>query len=85
MVSELGGGAACLAEWRLETGRTHQIRVHAKYIGHPVLGDDTYGGSGRSLLEGLPKLRGNRRDMAEAQGLLLSLLERPCLHAEILG
>ena len=27
----------------LETGRTHQIRVHMSYIGHPVLGDDTYG------------------------------------------
>ena len=28
---------------RLETGRTHQIRVHMKYIGHPVIGDRTYG------------------------------------------
>lgn len=28
----------------LETGRTHQIRVHMKYIGHPILGDITYGG-----------------------------------------
>ena len=27
----------------LETGRTHQIRVHSAYIGHPVLGDDVYG------------------------------------------
>lgn len=29
---------------RLETGRTHQIRVHMSYIGHPVAGDDVYGG-----------------------------------------
>lgn len=29
---------------RLETGRTHQIRVHMKHIGHPLLGDDLYGG-----------------------------------------
>lgn len=32
-----------LAQLRLETGRTHQIRVHMKYIGHPVIGDKLYG------------------------------------------
>ena len=32
-----------LLRFRLETGRTHQIRVHCAYIGHPVLGDDVYG------------------------------------------
>ena len=32
-----------LCEFKLETGRTHQIRVHAKYIGHPVVGDKEYG------------------------------------------
>lgn len=31
-----------LVKFILETGRTHQIRVHSKYIGHPVLGDDVY-------------------------------------------
>lgn len=31
------------AEFKLETGRTHQIRVHAKYINHPVVGDTVYG------------------------------------------
>lgn len=31
-------------ELRLETGRTHQIRVHMSYLGHPLLGDDLYGG-----------------------------------------
>jgi 23S rRNA pseudouridine1911/1915/1917 synthase len=36
------GGFAHL-KLRLETGRTHQIRVHLAYIGHPVLGDDVYG------------------------------------------
>jgi 23S rRNA pseudouridine1911/1915/1917 synthase len=35
-------------ELRLETGRTHQIRVHLAAIGHPVLGDGRYGGSRRS-------------------------------------
>ena len=33
-----------LLELRLETGRTHQIRVHMAYLGHPVLGDPVYGG-----------------------------------------
>lgn len=32
-----------LIECRLETGRTHQIRVHMKYIGHPIVGDKVYG------------------------------------------
>lgn len=33
-----------LVECRLETGRTHQIRVHMQYIGHPLFNDETYGG-----------------------------------------
>lgn len=36
-------GKYTLVECRLETGRTHQIRVHMAYIGHPVAGDPTYG------------------------------------------
>eukprot|EP00959_Pyramimonas_sp_CCMP1952_P227414 4754644-Pyramimonas_sp.AAC.1 len=40
---ELAAGGAALVEWRLETGRTHQIRVHAKHIGVPLFGDETYG------------------------------------------
>ena len=35
-----------LLELKLETGRTHQIRVHLKYMGHPVVGDKTYGTKG---------------------------------------
>lgn len=34
---------ACLVECRLETGRTHQVRVHMTHIGHPLLGDPVYG------------------------------------------
>lgn len=36
-------GQYSLVKFRLETGRTHQIRVHSAYIGHSVLGDDVYG------------------------------------------
>ena len=36
-----GGHSYC--EVRIETGRTHQIRVHAVHLGHPVAGDDKYG------------------------------------------
>ena len=38
-----GKPVASLLACRLETGRTHQIRVHLAHIGHPLLGDDTYG------------------------------------------
>lgn len=36
-------GALALVEFRIETGRTHQIRVHAAHLGHPVVGDPLYG------------------------------------------
>lgn len=41
-----------LVEYELKTGRTHQIRVHSRYIGHPVVGDKTYGGSNKFGLQG---------------------------------
>ena len=36
----------------LETGRTHQIRVHMEYIGHPVIGDPLYGEGNRKIAKG---------------------------------
>ena len=43
-------GYVTLNEYRLETGRTHQIRVHSQYIGHPLFNDATYGGD--TILKG---------------------------------
>lgn len=50
--------ASCdLLRAHLHTGRTHQIRVHLASIGHPVVGDDTYGGGGGRRLVALPPQR----------------------------
>lgn len=43
VLERLGGYS--LVEYELKTGRTHQIRVHSKHIGHPIVGDRVYGGS----------------------------------------
>lgn len=40
------GDRIALLDVTLETGRTHQIRVHLSHLGHPILGDRTYGGGG---------------------------------------
>ena len=40
---EQRSGGYTLCRFILHTGRTHQIRVHARYMGHPVVGDDVYG------------------------------------------
>lgn len=45
-------GDCTLLELKLETGRTHQIRVHMKFIGHPLVGDPVYGRSKGITMEG---------------------------------
>jgi hypothetical protein len=59
----------------LETGRTHQIRVHMAHIGHPVLGDPTYGAGFKS----------SERRLSPAQVEALTQLGRQALHAAVLG
>lgn len=67
-----------LLQFRLETGRTHQIRVHAKHLGHPIFGDHTY--DGRRIHSGLDA--GSRRAFVYN---LLKRLDRQALHAHTLG
>jgi len=67
-----------LIQLRLETGRTHQIRVHLSHIGHTIFGDQTYGGRTRQLT-GF-----NKSDTAFAVNLLKQL-PRQALHARTLG
>jgi 23S rRNA pseudouridine1911/1915/1917 synthase len=69
------GLAASLVECRLETGRTHQIRVHLSHIGHPVMGDPVYGRTTPKRLAALPEAA---RDALKKMG-------RQALHAHLLG
>ncbi|MGV8984980.1 MAG: RluA family pseudouridine synthase [Cypionkella sp.] len=66
--------AASLVECWLETGRTHQIRVHMAYAGHGLIGDPTYGGT-RKLA---PKTFGDAAELANT-------FPRQALHAATLG
>jgi 23S rRNA pseudouridine1911/1915/1917 synthase len=50
-----GEATASLVECRLETGRTHQIRVHMAHVGHPVIGDPDYGKAFRTKANRLPE------------------------------
>ena len=52
VVEVLGNGLASLVECRLQTGRTHQIRVHMKHIKCPIIGDQTYGAAKKT--KGIP-------------------------------
>lgn len=56
-VEERFGGCAARIRCWLHTGRTHQIRVHLLHIGHPLLGDGTYGYASVSAQEGWPAPR----------------------------
>jgi 23S rRNA pseudouridine1911/1915/1917 synthase len=68
-------GVASLVACRLETGRTHQIRVHMAHIGHPLIGDATYGAGFKTKTALL----------APAARAVVEALGRQALHAATLG
>nr|WP_308517935.1 RluA family pseudouridine synthase [Sphingomonas limnosediminicola] len=58
---------AALVECRLETGRTHQVRVHMASIGHPLVGDPVYGRSGKTHGKILKELQFQRQALHAAE------------------
>ena len=71
-------GYTTLIECRLETGRTHQIRVHADYMGHPLFNDEKYGGD--RVIKGA--LYAKYRKFVEN---CFEIMPRHALHAKTLG
>src|SRR5258708_39246297 len=70
-----GKPVAALLACQLETGRTHQIRVHLAYIGHPLLGDGVYG----------PHFKTKASHLCPRSQQALTALERQALHAYLLA
>lgn len=73
--TERAEAVAAMVECRLETGRTHQIRVHMAHIGHPLIGDRTYGASFLTKANTLPD------DIADT----VRAFPRQALHAGLLA
>ncbi len=71
-------GYTTLVECQLETGRTHQIRVHMAYIGHPLFADDTYGGD--KIVKGTVFTK-----YKQFVDNCFEICNRQALHAKVLG
>lgn len=71
-------GYVTLVECKLETGRTHQIRAHMKYFGHPLFNDATYGGD--EILKGTTFTK-----YKQFVQNCFKLIPRQALHAKSLG
>ena len=71
-------GYVTLIECKLETGRTHQIRIHMEYIGHPIFNDDKYGGD--KILKGTTFSK-----YKQFVNNCFAIMPRHALHAKSLG
>jgi len=71
-------GYVTLIQCKLETGRTHQIRAHMRYIGHPIFNDQTYGGD--EILKGTTFTK-----YKQFVNNMFKILPRQALHAKSLG
>jgi 23S rRNA pseudouridine1911/1915/1917 synthase len=67
--------AASLVDCWLETGRTHQIRVHLAHIGHGIIGDTVYGGNRKIA----------KKSISEEAAISIKSFSRQALHAAVLG
>jgi 23S rRNA pseudouridine1911/1915/1917 synthase len=70
-----GKPVASLLGCQLETGRTHQIRVHLAHVGHPLLGDSVYG----------PHFKTKANQLGDQAQAALKSLDRQALHAWLLA
>jgi 23S rRNA pseudouridine1911/1915/1917 synthase len=69
-------------QFQIHTGRTHQIRVHMKHIGHPIVCDDLYGINTPLLLS---SIKGSKFKLSKKEEDERPLLNRLALHAHILS
>ena len=75
VLDTLAHGTVSLVECRLETGRTHQIRIHMTHVGTPLVGDPVYGNQSKSR---------QKHFSAEAK-IIMESFNRQALHAKTLG
>jgi 23S rRNA pseudouridine1911/1915/1917 synthase len=74
-----------MVECRLETGRTHQVRVHMAHLGHPLIGDPVYGRERKGFKSILETLGFKRQALhAKTLGFIHPVTDKPLLFQSVL-